>query len=443
MRSALIFLALLVVACYSAVVDDFSVGNGEQTLSVDLPVTVGSGGSASYFSFYEDPTCSGLLDCHRVILLGISRGNAGSTFTASVRNSGANEFYVTAPSGSTSEFTLKYDGSNSQTLNRNGLSVDLSQAGGVQMTVDTSSSLPTTVTIYSSTQSCDAFTTIRSNGLVQLPFSSFSGNCPLSNVGAITLKFEPSAGSNFAVRQIETFVSDGRSPTPVLTTRSSSPSPSRSRASASASRSRQVAVTAGGDGSVTQRLPLNSNQGGTITVDSITATFPIGTFQDNTVVTGRLTPVSQAGLTSSEANKARAGDIISLTAASTSGNARSPRTYYEICFGLTGGAANTPANDLCMAYVNPDDAWQCDDNTVYADDNDNNGTKLCGTTARTGVFSLLPKASAVADNSDDDDVVINTLSRYVNVSPDNNDDSAASRLVALAVVVLAFFFVLV
>lgn len=449
MRVTVVLLALLVAACYSVVVDDFSVGTGEQTLSATLPVTVGSGGSAAYFSFYEDPDCSGLADCHRVILLGISRGNAESTFTASVQSSnGNNEFAVSAPSGSTSEFTLKYDGSNSQDLDRSGLDLDLSSTSGVQMTVSTTSSLPTTVTVYSGSQSCDAFTTISSNGLIQLPFSSFSGDCVLSSVGAITLEFQPAAGSTFTVRQIETFVSDGSSPTPVLSTRTPSPSPSRSRATtASPSRTRAAAATVS-DGSISRSLQLDSNQGGTITVGSITATFPLGTWNDNTVVTARLTPVAQAGLSSSGVNTARAGDILTLSAQSTSGNSRSPRTYYEICFGLTGDAADTPMSDLCLAYVNGDNVWQCDDNTVYSEDND-----VCGTTDFTGVFSLVPQASAVADNDDDDDIVIDfTLSNYDNVrtsltsistdtsdssdtsntSNTSNDNSAASSLATLS-----------
>jgi len=219
------------------VVDDFT--NGANTHSVDITlstdVTATDPDVVADDSFDAGTGCSGLVGCERDMSLTVILGLQGRSFSSDIFTSPASYYFdaewaISNPKNSESETLLQYDGRDgSIDLDISGLgSVDLTVGGSVEfLRISAVSDLDTTYvfTAYSPNgNTCEAdldvFQAVGSydyyESFVFFDIDDFSGNCDLTNVGAIEVSLFSNDALDAIVRQIA-FVGEGvpsNTPTP-------------------------------------------------------------------------------------------------------------------------------------------------------------------------------------------------------------------------------------
>jgi len=189
----LIVLFFSVVFCQSVVdhvvIDDFSVGSNSAVVVIP---------SSSSFPIIQSSiytlsgTSSRLLGGARDMILNVTSGSANRIVSSSVNN---NQWTVGTPTDASATVTLQWDGKdNSTDLSVNGLGAvdltDLGTASRFHLIAESDLATSVTVVVYSQNQECvSEFAMSGSSGLTDfyVEFSSFSGNCNFSAVGAIEL----------------------------------------------------------------------------------------------------------------------------------------------------------------------------------------------------------------------------------------------------------------
>jgi len=223
-------------------IDDFSVGT--PTLVVVIPANPSF--PIINTAFTTDAT---IIGGERDLELYVAEGAANGVLTSGVASG---QFTCATPNGAAGYSLLQYDGRDgSINLNPTGLGgVDLTSGGlayafraGIEADLRTN----VTITVYSyETSSCKGQIAVSGNNAVNeyfLNFSSFSGSCDFSNVGAIQVDVEMEYNTDVLITSVTTYgvlppsPSQTRTPTATQTvtpdsysaSRTPAPTPSQTR----------------------------------------------------------------------------------------------------------------------------------------------------------------------------------------------------------------------
>jgi len=211
MRAALFFVLLVLAAVFAQdrvpriTIDDFSVGAGDNKVSVELDRSIANGDTpAVETDSFSLAGCTGLLGCARDMSMTVTLGQVGRVSTSNIFPVSDSEFFtgewaVSNPKNSQSVTILQYDGpDNSFDLDINGLNgVDLTDGGlgtGLRVTVISDLDTSYQFDLYSPDGGvCEV--TIDTNEItgsyeledifVFIDFDDFDGDCDLTNIGAI------------------------------------------------------------------------------------------------------------------------------------------------------------------------------------------------------------------------------------------------------------------
>jgi len=208
------------------VIDDFSLS---QSVSVTLSATQTPYDPPIIETSIADAGigCSSIIGCERDMFISVISGFQERTYFSAIYY---NEWDVSTPLGSVVEYSIQYDGrDNSTNLDLNGLNnLDLTD-GGLASIIQFSGNIDIMGTTLNFVEyspngnSCEADIEIMTNSgtyddtLSYMPLANLTGNCDLTNIGAIEINIPATEAIDPVIRNISIISEPSVSTTPSIT----------------------------------------------------------------------------------------------------------------------------------------------------------------------------------------------------------------------------------
>jgi len=251
-----LFLAILVSSVVGqTLVDKITIDNyedGDQVIPIVLNSSLTSGNisATSFFTSAQGVNSNDILGGERDLQYTAESGSAGRVFSTSISVvNGSGEWQISTPNGGSGVVLAQYDGiDNSIALNVKGFGaisgansqggIDLTQGGTTtEFSVVVQSDQSTSYSIFAygpdGTKCTNSFDVPQGNIVVnsQLTFTSFTGTCSFSNIGALEIYVQAFANVDTLVSDFKTEGTNPTTPTATITPSpgalpSNSPSPS-------------------------------------------------------------------------------------------------------------------------------------------------------------------------------------------------------------------------